>query len=149
MKKSRLIGFLFLVALNALVTIYLWNFLTIVAFLRYYICMSVCCSALFLIDPKAKAHRIITYFILTAACLFGVYYAIVERRPLGFISAFSSAVALIKNIVCVLKRPKENLMTRIASGFLCSMIAILLFFLSRVCFTRRHKSLQWQDSIVG
>lgn len=131
MKKSRLIGFLLLEALNVLVTIYLWNFLTIAVLPRYYIGISVCCSTLFMIDPKAKAHLIITYIILTVACMFGIYYAIVERRPLGFISAFSSAVALIKNIVCVPKRPKENITTKIASGFLCGTIAILLVFSCR------------------
>lgn len=37
MKKSRLVGFLLLVALNMLVTIYLRNFRTIAVLPRYYI----------------------------------------------------------------------------------------------------------------
>ncbi len=126
MKKSRLIGFLLLDALNVLVTIYLWDFLSVAILPRYYIGMSMCCSALFLIDPKNKKQRIITYLILTAACLFGAYYATIERRPLGFISAFSSAVVLVKTIVCVPKYAKENLVTKIASDLLCGIIAVLL-----------------------
>ncbi len=64
MKKSRLIGFLLLETLNALVMIYFWDFLTIAVFSRYCIGISACCSGLFLVDPKAKAHRIVTYLVL-------------------------------------------------------------------------------------
>ena len=131
MKKSRLIGFLLLEALNVLVTIHLWDFLAVAALPRYCIGISVCCSGLFLVDPKSKAHRIITYFILTADCLFGAYYAILERRPLGFVFAFSSAVVLIRNFVCVPKCPKENLVTKIAGGVLCCLTAILLVYSCR------------------
>ncbi len=131
MKKSRFIGFLLLEALNVLVTIHLWNFLTVAVLPRYCIGISACCSGLFLVDPKSKAHRIITYFILTTGCLFGIYYAIFERRPLGFVLAFSSAAVLIKNIVCVPKCPKENLVTKIAGGVLCCLIAVLLFYSCR------------------
>lgn len=128
MKKSRLIGFLLLGTLNVLVTIHLWNFLAVAVLPRYYIGMSACCSVLFLIDPKSKARRIVTYLVLISGCLFGAYYAIFERRPLRFILAFSSAAVLIKNFVCVPKCPKENVVTKITSGVLCGVIAILLVF---------------------
>ncbi len=131
MKKNRFIGFLSLELLNVFVTIYLWDFLTIAILPGYYIGMSVCCSAAFLVDPKAKAHRIVTYLILTAVCLFGAYYAIFERRPLGFVLTFSSVVVLIKTIVCVPKCSKENLVTKIASGLFCGIIAVLLVFSCR------------------
>lgn len=131
MKKSRLVEFLILGALNVLVTIYLWDFLSIAILPGYYIGMLVCCPAAFWVDPKAKAHRIITYLILAAACLFGAYYAIIERRPLGFVLAFSLAVVLIKTIVCVPKYAREKLTTKITSGLLCGIIAVFLVFSCR------------------
>lgn len=90
--KFRLIGFALLTALNGYVTYQLWNVLCISKLLLCFLALSYLCGVLFLINIKAKTQRVLTYTFTVTIFVLGIIYALYFRRPLGFYTAFSSAI---------------------------------------------------------
>lgn len=91
--KFRLFGFVVLTAINIFVTYSLWDALLISALSVCLILLSVFCSGLFLINVKSKPQRTITYLLAVVIFVIGLFFAIHYRRPLGFLTAFSSATS--------------------------------------------------------
>ncbi|MBO5333964.1 MAG: transglutaminase domain-containing protein [Clostridia bacterium] len=69
----------------------------------------------------------------------GLYFAIYYRRPLGFLSVFSSATVIVKNFICG-PNSKEKLLTKIISTILLLAIALTIVF-TGLTFSYTNKSL--------
>lgn len=123
--KIRLIGFTLLTALNGYVTYQLWDALCISNLPLCFLAMSYLCGVLFLINIKAKTQRIITYIVNVLILLLGIAYALYFRRPLGFYTAFSSAVLFAKNFIAGPDH-KDKPMTKIINAALLLVTAVIL-----------------------
>ena len=97
--KIRFIGFALLTALNGYVTYHIWDVLCISTLSLCFLALSYLCGVLFLINIKDKTQRIITYIVNVIILILGIAYAIYFRRPLGFYTAFSSAILFAKNFI--------------------------------------------------
>lgn len=97
--RIRLIGFTFLTALNGYVTYQIWDVLCISTLPLCFLALSYLCGVLFLINIKAKTQRVLTYTFTATIFVLGIIYALYFRRPLGFYTAFLSAVLFSKNFI--------------------------------------------------
>ena len=67
-----------------IMTGYIFIYLDDAIVMRFALSMLYIPAVLVLVDAKSKAVRFLVYLILTAVCLWGVFYAIYWRRPFGF-----------------------------------------------------------------
>ena len=79
------------------------------------IIISVCCSILFCIEFSPKEMRIVENVVMTFLMLISLCYIIHFRQPVGFITLFSSATLIIKNILCERKKQPHRFVTTIVS----------------------------------
>ena len=137
--KIRLFGFAILTAINIYVTYFLWDTLLISTLPVCLILLSVFCSGLFLINVKSRLQRTITYFLAVVIVAIGLYFAIYYRRPLGFLTVFSSSMVIIKNFICG-PNSKEKLTTKIIGTILLLATTLMLVF-TGLTFSYTNKSL--------
>lgn len=123
--KIRLIGFTFLTALNGYVTFQLWDALCISTLPLCFLALSYLCGVLFLINIEAKTQRILTYTLTVTIFVFGIIYAFYFRRPLGFYTAFSSAVLFVKNFIAGPNRKDKPVTKKVNIVFLVITAATL------------------------
>lgn len=65
------------------------------------------------INPHSKFSKTVCGFAIAFVVIFGVAYGIYLRRPIGFVVAFSQAVAVLYLILTDGPKRKENLWTKI------------------------------------
>ncbi|MBO5836765.1 MAG: transglutaminase domain-containing protein [Oscillospiraceae bacterium] len=121
----RLIGFILLTALNGYVTYQLWDALWISKLPLCFLVLSYLCGALFLIKIKEKTQRVLTYTFTVTIFVFGIIYALYFRRPLGFYTAFSSAILFAKNFITG-PNSKDKHMAKIVNAVLLMITAATL-----------------------
>jgi branched-subunit amino acid transport protein len=61
------------------------------------------------VDAKSKMVRFLVYLMLTAVCLWGVFYAIYWRRPFGFSLIFCAIVGFVYYVIFTEPAKKEKL----------------------------------------
>ena len=122
--KIRLIGFALLTALNGYITYQLWDALCISKLPLCFLTLSYLCGVLFLINIKAKTQRVLTYTFTVAIFVLGIVYAFYFRRPLGFYTAFSSAVLFSKNFIAGPEH-EDKPVTKIVNAVLLLITAAL------------------------
>ena len=123
--KFRLIGFALLTALNGYATYQLWDTLCISTLPLCFLTLSYLCGVLFLINIKAKTQRVLTYTLTVAIFVLGITYAFCFRRPLGFYTAFLSAVLFSKNFIAGPEH-EDKPVTKIVNAVLLLIIAAAL-----------------------
>lgn len=123
--KFRLIGFALLTALNGYTTYQLRDALSISKLPLCFLTLSYLCGVLFLINIKAKTQRVLTYTLTVTIFVLGIVYAFYFRRPLGFYTAFSSAVLFSKNFIAGPNR-RDKPMTKIVNAVLLLITAATL-----------------------
>jgi len=123
--KIRLIGFALLIALNGYVTYQIWDVLYISKLPLCFLALSYLCGVLFLINIKAKTQRVLTYTFTVTIFVLGIIYAFYFRRPLGFYTAFSSAVLFSKNFITGPEH-KDKPVTKIVNAVLLMITAATL-----------------------
>ena len=131
--KIRLIGFALLTALNGYVTYQLWNALWISKLPLCFLVLSYLCGVLLLINIKAKTQRALTYTFTVTIFVIGIIYAFYFRRPLGFYTAFSSAVLFAKNFIADPDR-KDKPVTKIINTALL-LITAAAFIVTIITFS--------------
>lgn len=123
--KIRLIGFILLTALNGYVTYQIRDAACISTLPLCFLALSYLCGELFLINIKEKTQRILTHTFTVAIFVIGIIYALYFRRPLGFYTAFSSAVLFSKNFIFGPER-KDKHVTKIVNAVLLVITAATL-----------------------
>ena len=123
--KIRLIGFALLTPMNGYITYHLWDVLCIRTLPLCFLALSCLCGVLLLFNIRSKAQLVITYTVNVLVLVFGLAYAIYFRRPLGFYTAFSSAVLFAKNFICG-PNCKDKPVTKILSAMLILITAATL-----------------------
>jgi transglutaminase-like putative cysteine protease len=123
--KIRIIGFTLLTALNGYATYQLWNVLYISKLPLCFLALSYLCGVLFWINIKVKTQRVLTYTFTVTIFVFGIIYAFYFRRPLGFYTAFSSAVLFSKNFIAGPEH-KDKPVTKIVNAVLIMITAATL-----------------------
>lgn len=121
----RLIGFTLLTALNGYVTYQIGDALCISKLPLCFLALSYLCGVLFLINIKAKTQRFFTYIFTVTIFVLGIIYALYFRRPLGFYTAFSSAVLFSKNFIAGSDRKNTPIAKIINAALLLITAAIL------------------------
>ena len=115
MKKYKIIGLTTWTIANALLTFRLWDYLPIIPLFTVQIIISICCSILFCIEFSPKEMRIVENVVMTFLMLISLCYIIHFRQPVGFITLFSSATLIVKNILCGRKKQPNRFVTRLVS----------------------------------
>ena len=137
--KVRLFGFAILTAINIYIIYFLWYTLLISTLPVCLILLSAFCSGLFLINVKSKIERLITYSLMVQILVIGLFFAIYYRRPLGFLTVFSSAMVIIKNFICG-PNSKEKLLTRII-GMILLLSTVLMVVFTGITFSYTNKAI--------
>lgn len=131
MKCFKWIAFVFLIGVNISVAVYLRDYFAVAKLPLAFIALSVCCSALFVLDVKSKVWRGVTYGILIAIILLGLVYALLYRRPLGFYTAASSTVTFARWFITGRQSPIHKFVTKITWSLtvflIVALIATILF----------------------
>ena len=123
--KIRLIGFALLTGLNGYVTYQIGDALCISKLPLCFLVLSYLCGVLFLINIKAKIPRVLTYIFTVTIFGLGIIYAFYFRRPLGFYTAFSSAVLFAKNFIAG-PDSKDKPVTKIINAMLLLITTAVL-----------------------
>ena len=109
--------------------------------MRFALSMLYIPAALVLVDAKSKAVRFLVYLMLTAVCLWGVFYAIYWRRPFGFSLIFCAIVGFIYYVIFTDKATKDK-MSKILIVNGCFIALVFLIALSlNLMFNPRHAPL--------
>lgn len=128
MKKYKIIGLTIWTIANALLTLRIWDYLPITPLFIVQIIISVCCSILFCIEFSSKAMRIVENVVMTFLMLISLCYIIHFRQPVGFITLFSSATLIIKNILCGRKKQPHRFVTRFVSLITLASLLVSIGF---------------------
>ena len=131
MKKYKIIGLTLWTIANILLIKGLWDYLPIVPLFTVQIIISVCCSILFCIEFSSKEMRIVENVVMTFLMLISLCYIIHFRQPVGFITLFSSAILIIKNILCERKKQTNRFVTRIVSLITLASLLVSMGFTLR------------------
>ena len=128
MKKYKIIGLTTWTIANALLTFRLWDYLPIIQLFTVQIIISICCSILFCIEFSPKEMRIVENVVMTFLMLISLCYIIHFRQPVGFITLFSSATLIIKNILSERKKQPNRFVTRIVSLITLASLLVSMGF---------------------
>ena len=128
MKKYKIIGLTLWTIANAFLTLWLWKYLLITPLFVVQIIISVCCSILFCIEFSSKAMWIVENVVMVFLTLLALCYIIHFRQPVGFITLFSSATLIIKNILCGRKKQPNRFVTRIVSLITLASLLVSMGF---------------------
>lgn len=124
--KIRFIGFALLTVLNGYVTYHIWDVLCISILPLCFLALSYLCGVLFLINIKDKTQRIITYIVNVIILILGIAYAIYFRRPLGFYTAFSSAILFAKNFIAGPERKDKPVTKKLNIALLLTILTVTI-----------------------
>ena len=131
MKKYKIIGLTLWTIANAFLTLWLWKYLLITPLFVVQIIISVCCSILFCIEFSSKAMWIVENVVMVFLTLLALCYIIHFRQPVGFITLFSSATLIIKNILCGRKKQPNRFVTKIISLITLTLLLVSIGFTVR------------------
>lgn len=131
MKKYKIIGLTIWTIANILLIKRLWDYLPIVPLFTVQIIISVCCSILFCIEFSSKEMRIVENVVMSFLTLISLCYIIHFRQPVSFITLFSSAILIIKNILCERKKQPNRFVTRIVSLITLASLLVSMGFTLR------------------
>ncbi len=134
MKTYKIIGFTLWTIGNFLITLRLWNYLSVAPLFVAHIIISFCCSILFCIDFSSKTIRMFTYILSTLMIMLGVIYAVYFRRPIGFISIISSTVLIFKYVFCERKKQPNHFITKAIASFTLVVLLISMGYCGREFF---------------
>ena len=124
-----------------IMTGYIFIYLDDAIVMRFALSMLYIPAALVLVDAKSKVVRFLVYLMLTAVCLWGVFYAIYWRRPFGFSLIFCAIVGFIYYVIFTDTAQKDKL-SKILIVNLCFFTLVFLIALScNLMFNPRHAGL--------
>lgn len=128
MKKYKIIGLTLWTIANAFLTLRLRDYIPIVPLFTVQIIISVCCSILFCVDFSSKTMWIIENIVEILLIFIAFCYIIHFRQPVSFITLFSSAILIIKNILCERKKQPNRFVTRIVSLITLASLLVSMGF---------------------
>ncbi|MGN0493140.1 MAG: hypothetical protein ACI4F7_05770, partial [Acutalibacteraceae bacterium] len=131
MKKYKNIVLTLWTIANALLTWRLWDYLPIATLFIVQIIISICCSVLFCIEFSSKTMRIIENIVVVFLFFIAFCYMIHFRQPVGLITLFSSAIIIIKNIICERKKQPNRFVTKIVSSITLVVLLVSMGFTVR------------------
>ena len=131
MKKYKIIGLTTWTIANALLTWRLWDYLPITPLFIVQIIISVCCSILFCIEFSSKTMRIIENIVVIFLIFIAFCYIIHFRQPVGFITLFSSATLIVKNILCERKKQTNRFATKVVYLITLTLLLVSMGFTVR------------------
>lgn len=126
MSHSKYIFAGLIALLTVSATVYIREFLFLTALPMYALTLSICSAVLVLADVKAKWTKIIVYSLLTLTLIAGLFYAIYCRRPLGFVTAISSAMAIAYYVIFETRKKRDAFLTKILLCIVAAIVPILL-----------------------
>ena len=92
-----------------IMTGYIFIYLDDAIVMRFALSMLYIPAVLVLVDAKSKVVRFLVYLMLTAVCLWGVFYAIYWRRPFGFSLIFCAIVGFVYYVIFTETAKKDKL----------------------------------------
>ena len=102
-----------------IMTSYIFIYLDDAIVMRFALSMLYIPAALVLVDAKSNVVRFLVYLMLTAVCLWGVFYAIYWRRPFGFSLIFAPLSVLSTMLYFPIPPKRIN-----CQKYLSSMVAL-------------------------
>ena len=124
-----------------IMTGYIFIYLDDAIVMRFALSMLYIPAVLVLVDAKSKAVRFLVYLILTAVCLWGVFYVIYWRRPFGFSLIFCAIVGFIYYVIFTDKATKDKMSKIIIVNFCFFTLVFLIALSCNLMFNPRHAPL--------
>ncbi len=124
MKTYKIIGFTLWSVANIIITLRLWDYLSVAPLFVAHIIISICCSILFCVDFSSKTMRVFTYILSALMIMLGVIYAVYFRQPIGFISIISSTILIFKYVFCERKKQPNHFVTKVIASV--TLVVLLL-----------------------
>ena len=124
-----------------IMTGYIFIYLDDAIVMRFALSMLYIPAVLVLVDAKSKAVRFLVYLILTAVCLWGVFYAIYFRRPFGFSLIFCAIVGFVYYVIFSDTAKKDKLSKIIIVNFCFFTLVFLIALSCNLMFNPRHAGL--------
>ncbi len=129
-----MIGFTLWTIGNILITLRLWNYLSVAPLFVAYIIISICCSILFCVDFLSRMMKAIIYILLVIIVLLAAYNLIYFRQPVGFISIISSTVLIFKYVFCDRKKQTNRFVTKTIATVTLVVLLVSMGFCGREFF---------------
>ncbi len=110
--------------------------------------------AIIFINPHSKFSKTVCGFAIAVVVIFGVVYGIYLRRPIGFVVAFSQAVAVFYFILSDRPKRKEHLWTKILVMVVLTATILNAGYLSNKLFrtensaTLNASAAMWDESLA-
>ncbi len=134
MKTYKIIGFTLWSIANILITLRLWDYLSVAPLFTVHIIISFCCSILFCVDFSSKTIRVFAYILSALMIMLGIIYAVYFRQPVGFISIISSTALIFKYVFCEPKKQPNRLATKVVAAVTLVVLLISIGFCGREFF---------------
>ncbi len=134
MKIYKIIVFTLWTIGNILITLRLWDYLSVAPLFIVHIIISFCCSILFCIDFSSKTIRVFTYILSALMIMHGIIYAVYFRQPIGFISIISSAILILKYVFCEQKKQPNRFVTKAVASVTLIVLLMSMGFCIREFF---------------
>ncbi len=107
-----------------------------------------------LINPHSKFSKTVCGFAIAVVMIFGAVYGIYLRRPIGFVIAFSQAIAVFYFILSDRPKRKEHLWTKILVMVVLTATILNAGYLSNKLFrienstTLNASAAMWNESLA-
>lgn len=128
MKVFKWSAFAIVAVINIFLIVYLWKFVLTSNIAMLIVVILLCCNLLILVDTESKMLRGITYLLMVVIMIFGLVYAALSRRPLGFFLIFSAGIVIVKNLI--VQERKDSTVSKLICSCFTIAIIVLLFRLS-------------------
>ncbi len=148
MKTYKIIGFTLWSVANILITLRLWDYLSVAPVFTVHIIISFCCSSLFCIDFSSRIMKAIIYILLAVIILLAAYNLIYFRQPVGFISIISSAILIFKYVFCEPKKQYHNFVTKALASVTLLVLFVSIVFCGREFFISKQMGLVNGETVV-
>ncbi len=120
----RIACIILLLCLNTALGLYLRDFFPVARTLVFIFVLELVPPVLLLLNPKSKFARAMTYTVLVAIGLFGIFYAFYARRPFGFVLLLTAGIAFMYFFIACLTQRKESKLTKILVSIILTAVII-------------------------
>ncbi len=148
MKTYKIIGFTLWTIGNILITLRLWNYLSVAPLFTVHIIISVCCSILFCIDFSSRIMKAVIYFLSAVIIQLAVYNLIYFCQPLGIITVISPGILICKNVICEPKKQYHKFVTKVVASIALAILFVSIVFYGREFFISKQTGLVNGETVV-
>ncbi len=148
MKTYKIIVFTLWNIANILITLRLWDYLSVAPLFTVHIIISFCCSILFCIDFSSRIMKAIIFTLSAVIILLAAYNLIYFCQPLGIIAFISPVILICKNVLSERKNQHNDFATKVLASVTLVVLLISTVFCGREFFISKQMGLVNGETVV-